>query len=105
AGCSNSEVTNNAAAGAGVDAGAGEGASTSTANADPADTALRDAMVSFDGDHQAGITATSHAVLNLLGFNLKDFVGKKEFANLMLRHRTHRRRKRQASVRRQEGRA
>jgi len=83
AGCSNSEVTNNAPAGAGVDAGAGEGASTSTANADPADTALRDAMVSFDGDHQAGITATSHAVLNLLGFNLKDFVGKKEFANLM----------------------
>ena len=44
---------------------------------------LKDAMVPFDGKHQAGITASSHAVLNLLGFNLKDNVGKQEFTNLM----------------------
>jgi len=56
-----------------------------TASTEQADTEtfLKDAMVPFDGKHQAGITASSHAVLNLLGFNLKDTVGKKEFTNLM----------------------
>src|SRR5699024_1482695 len=47
------------------------------------DNFLKDAMVPFDGKHQAGITASSHAVLILLGFNLKDNVGKQEFTNLM----------------------
>src|SRR5690625_6714021 len=71
AGCTTPEVKNAAAA--------------NTASTEQADTEtfLKDAMVPFDGKHQAGITASSHAVLNLLGFNLKDTVGKKEFTNLM----------------------
>lgn len=71
AGCTTPEVKNAAAANA-----------ASTEQADT-ETFLKDAMVPFDGKHQAGITASSHAVLNLLGFNLKDTVGKKEFTNLM----------------------
>src|SRR5690625_4272127 len=71
AGCTTPEVKNAAAA--------------NTASTEQADTEtfLKDAMVPFDGKHQAGITASSHAVLNLLGFNLKDNVGKQEFTNLM----------------------
>ena len=60
------------------------GASESKAEATCEPTnVLNEAIVAFDGDHQAGITATSHAVLNLLGFNLKENTGKKEFKNLM----------------------
>ena len=71
AGCTTPEVKNAAAA--------------NTASTEQADTEtfLKDAMVPFDGKHQAGSTASSHAVLNLLGLNLKDTVGKKEFTNLM----------------------
>lgn len=68
----------------GTDAKGEEGASESDAQAAAGiDFVLNEAIVPFDGDHQAGITANSHAVLNMLGFNLKDSVSKKEFTNLM----------------------
>lgn len=87
AGCSDPNAANSGVTAPGAGAGAAAertGASESNAEAQSvSDHVLDDAMVPFDGDHQAGITANSHAVLNLLGFNLKDSVGKREFTNLM----------------------
>ena len=45
--------------------------------------ALADALVAFDGDHQAGIATAAQAHLNLVGFDLKRGVDKRGFASLM----------------------
>ena len=45
--------------------------------------ALADALVAFDGKHQAGIATAAQAHLNLVGFDLKRDVDKRGFASLM----------------------
>ncbi|WP_408928943.1 Dyp-type peroxidase [Corynebacterium marquesiae] len=45
--------------------------------------ALADALVAFDGKHQAGIATAAQAHLNLVGFDLKRGVDKRGFASLM----------------------
>lgn len=44
---------------------------------------LADAIVPFDGEHQAGVQTPSQAHVNLVGFNLKDGVGQRGARNLM----------------------
>ena len=44
---------------------------------------LARALVSFDGEHQAGIATSAQAHLNLVGFDLRDGVAKQELANLL----------------------
>lgn len=44
---------------------------------------LADAIVPFDGEHQAGVQTPSQAHVNLVGFNLKDGAGQREARNLM----------------------
>ena len=46
-------------------------------------TPLAGATVVFDGPHQAGIATAKQAHLNLVGFDLKEGVGKHGFARLM----------------------
>ena len=45
-------------------------------NSEPDHQPLRDAVVTFDGPHQAGIATPTQASLNLVGFNLRDGVDK-----------------------------
>lgn len=47
------------------------------------ETPLADAIVAFDGAHQAGVATPSQAHLNLVGFGLKDGIGKRDVQNLM----------------------
>lgn len=44
---------------------------------------LADAIVPFDGEHQAGVQTPSQAHVNLVGFNLKDGAGQRGARNLM----------------------
>ena len=44
---------------------------------------LADAIVPFDGEHQAGVQTPSQAHINLVGFNLKDGAGQRGARNLM----------------------
>ncbi|MDN6099526.1 Dyp-type peroxidase [Corynebacterium flavescens] len=44
---------------------------------------LVDAIVAFDGPHQAGIATSAQAHLNMVGFNLKSGVAKQDLANLL----------------------
>ncbi|MCS5479093.1 Dyp-type peroxidase [Corynebacterium sp. YIM 101645] len=49
----------------------------------PADTRLRDAIVPFDGVHQAGVATPAQAQLNLIGFQLADGVDRAGLTRLM----------------------
>lgn len=44
---------------------------------------LAEAIVAFDGEHQAGVDTDMQAHLNLVGFDLKPGIGKRGFRNLM----------------------
>lgn len=52
-------------------------------NSEPDASPLKDAIVPFDGPHQAGIATPTQASLNLIGFNLKDGVDKAGITRLM----------------------
>ena len=52
-------------------------------NSDPDHEPLTDAVVAFDGEHQAGIETPTQADLNLVGFNLKDGVDAAGVTRLM----------------------
>ncbi|RNE49277.1 Dyp-type peroxidase [Corynebacterium alimapuense] len=51
--------------------------------AEAADTRLQDAIVAFDGEHQAGIATPHQAHLNLIAFNLVDGVDRESMIRLM----------------------
>lgn len=52
-------------------------------NSEPDNQPLQQAIVEFDGPHQAGIATPTQASLNLIGFNLKDGVDKEGLNRLM----------------------
>lgn len=52
-------------------------------NSEPDNQPLREAVVAFDGPHQAGIATPTQASLNLIGFNLKPGVDKDALQRLM----------------------
>lgn len=52
-------------------------------NSEPDSQPLQQAIVEFDGPHQAGIATATQASLNLIGFNLKNGVGKDGINRLM----------------------
>ncbi|MDY5785747.1 Dyp-type peroxidase [Corynebacterium sp.] len=56
----------------------GEGTNSAT-NAEP----LTDAVVEFDGEHQAGVDTPTQASINLVGFDLKEGVDKRAVVRLM----------------------
>ncbi|MCP1387196.1 Dyp-type peroxidase [Corynebacterium sp. TA-R-1] len=52
-------------------------------NSEPDHEPLQEAIVAFDGPHQAGVETPTQADLNLIGFNLKGGVDKAGLARLM----------------------
>ena len=61
------------------------GAATSELPSNSQDTPqpLKEAVVEFDGAHQAGIDTPTQASLNLIGFNLRESVDARGVARLM----------------------
>ncbi|WP_291313711.1 Dyp-type peroxidase [Corynebacterium sp. UBA2622] len=62
---------------------AGASATGLPSNSSENDQPLTDAVVEFDGDHQAGIATPTQAAINMIGFNLKKGVDKKGITRLM----------------------
>lgn len=79
AGCADASSRKNGAGDAGS---AGNGEDASGAN-HAASSALSEAMVAFDGEHQAGMDTEPQAYLKLAGFNLNANVDARDLRNLL----------------------